>query len=328
VTVTSWSSTNASVTVTNSVAYYDFSGQRVSETGEPLSSPVRINETCEFISNNWHSVLSYSVITNGETNVFRTVSRQIGGLSPQRQSYVTISGTNGVETIFSEAVDAVAGTRTMHQFNAVTSEAVTSVFLGGLPVLEFTSEGVSNVWTYLPDGSVTVQTNGVPGISPMGAGQPPTPPPTDLDDPTTWVPIVFSSGNERGWHYEVVWMPFEDKVNVNVSYTMSDDERKCCKRVTVDRYVRKTGLWAGSYGPYTLDHASDDKEEGFPTGYAEGDAPEGASFTFGLYRSRWTYSFLWKARCVAGRNEGKVLSSLKKKYRVSGHWHNAPFSFL
>jgi len=326
VTVTSWSSTNMFSTVTNSIAYYDFSGQRVSETGEPLFSPVWINETYAFVSNDWHSVQSYSVITNGETNVFRTVCRRISGLSPQQQSYVTIAGTNGVETVFCEAIDAAAGTRTTRQFNPVTSEAVTVVFLGGLPVLEFTSGGVSNVWTYLPDGSVTIQTNGVSGLSLMGAGQPPTPPSTDPNDPATWAQIVLSSGNERGWHYQAVWIPFEDKVAVVVSYTMGDADRKCCERVTVDRYVRKTGLWAGSHGAYTLDHGGEGGAGGFPTGYAEGDAPEGTSFTFGLYRSPWTFSFLWKARCVAGGNAGKVLSSLEKKYRVSGHWHNEPFS--
>ncbi|MDD3538424.1 MAG: hypothetical protein PHH65_09305 [Eubacteriales bacterium] len=326
VTVTSWSSTNASVTVTNSIAYYDFSGRRVSETGEPLLSPICINETYELISNEWHNVMSYSVITNGETNVFRTVRRQISGLSPQQQSYVVISGTNGVETVFCEAVDAASGIRTMRQFNPTTSEAAVTVFLGGLPVLEFTSEGVSNVWTYLPDGSVTIQTNGVSGIAPMSAGQPPTPPPTDPNNPATWVPIVLSSGNERGWHYKAVWMPLEDKVAVVVSYTMSDTDRKCCDRVTADRYVRKVGLWAGSHGPYVLDHGGEGGTEGFPTGLAENDAPEGTSFTFGLYRSPWTFSFLWKASCVAGKNAGKVLSSLEKKYHVSGHWHNEPFS--
>jgi hypothetical protein len=326
VTVTSWSSTNTSGTVTNSIAYYDFSGQRVSETGEPLLSPVWINETYALISNDWHSVLSYSVITNGETNVFRTVCRRISGLSPQQQSYVTIAGTNGVETVFCEAVDAAAGTRTTRQFNPVTSEAVTAVFLGGLPVLEFTSGGVSNIWTYLPDGSVSIQTNGVSGFSLMGAGQPPTPPSTDPNDPATWAQIVLSSGNERGWHYQAVWMPFEDKVAVVVSYTMSDADRKCCERVTVDRYVRKIGLWAGSHGPYTLDHGGEGGAGGFPTGYAESDAPEGTSFTFGLYRSPWTFSFLWKARCVKGRSAGKALSSLEKKYRVSGHWNNGSFS--
>jgi len=326
VTVTSWSSTNAPVTVTNSVAYYDFSGQRVSETGEPLSSPVYINETCELISNNWHSVLSYSVITNGETNVFRTVRRQIGGLSPQQRSYVTISGTNGVETIFSEAVDAAAGKRTMHQFNAVTSEAVTMIFLGGLPILEFTSDGVSNVWTYLPDGSVTVQTNGVPGISPMGAGQPPTPPPTDLDDPSTWVPVVFSSGSEGGWRYEAVWMPFEDKVNVHVSYTMSDDDKKCCDRVTVDRYVKKLwGLWGGVFGKYYLDHSGVVGSSAGDAGFAEGDSPEGQSFAH-IYYYPWTQAFLWKARCLSGPHAGKTLSTLEKKYRTSGHWRSRPFT--
>ena len=215
----------------------------------------------------------------------------------------------------------------MHQFNAVTSEAVTMIFLGGLPILEFTSEGASNVWTYLPDGSVTVQTNGIPGISLMGTGQPPTPPPADLDDPSTWAPVVLSSGSEGGWRYEAVWMPLEDKVNVHVSYTMSDADKKCCDRVTVDRYLKKLfGRWGGVFGKYYLDHSGVAGSSAGDVGFAEVDSPEGTSFTFGLYRSRWTLSFLWKARCVAGKNEGKVLSSLKKNYRVSGHWHNAPFS--
>ena len=112
----------------------------------------------------------------------------------------------------------------------------------------------------------------------------------------------------------------------SVETQICDADQKCCERVTVDRYVRKTGLWAGSHGAYTLDHGGEGGAGGFPTGYAEGDAPEGTSFTFGLYRSPWTFSFLWKARCVAGGNAGKVLSSLEKKYRVSGHWHNEPFS--
>ena len=79
---------------------------------------------------------------------------------------------------------------------------------------------------------------------------------------------------------------------------------------------------ASPYGSsYGLDHAADGgrTDEVNPNvGYAEGDSPDGQ--TLFIYRLPWTQSFKWEARCTQGPNKGKILSTIERKFKTSGHW--------
>ena len=70
-----------------------------------------------------------------------------------------------------------------------------------------------------------------------------------------------------------------------------------------------------------LDHAVDggwtDGRNHY-VGYAEGDNPDGQ--TFFIYRLPWTQSFKWEARCTSGPNKGKILSTIERKFKTTGHW--------
>ncbi len=136
-------------------------------------------------------------------------------------------------------------------------------------------------------------------------------------------------GTEGNWTYSAVWgtVPYaknSGKLEVHVTYTMDAEERKCCDAIHIDRYVRKF-LMCGTIGPYVLDHGT---EGGYheASGVAEEDEPDGPSFTFGIYRSAWSWSFKWVATCAQGRHKGIVYSVLKKTYRTSGHFKNQPYS--
>ncbi len=142
-------------------------------------------------------------------------------------------------------------------------------------------------------------------------------------------PINLLDPNGQGtWEFKAEWVQTEERVVVDVTYTLDADEKKCCKEVVVDRYVRKfLRIWGGIYGPFQLDHAS--PEGGYPDsvdpqiGHAEGDAPYGLGL---LYHFRWTQHFRWKARCTKGALVGKPLSTVERKYRTTGHWHGSPYS--
>ncbi|MFA7054262.1 MAG: RHS repeat-associated core domain-containing protein, partial [Kiritimatiellia bacterium] len=135
-------------------------------------------------------------------------------------------------------------------------------------------------------------------------------------------------GTEGNWTYSALWgtVPYSKygTLDVRVIYTMDTEERKCCDAVHVDRYVRKF-LMYGAIGPYVLDHGT---EGGYneANGTAEEDEPDGPSFTFGIYRSAWSWAFKWVATCARGQHKGKVYSVLKKTYRTSGHFINQPYS--
>ena len=126
----------------------------------------------------------------------------------------------------------------------------------------------------------------------------------------------------NGWHFSpVVWNEPSESLDFIVSYTMSEIERKCCHAVTVDRYVRKILGIGNRFGAYDIDHAAGggmtDNINPY-VGYAEGDSPDGQ--TLFIYRLPWTQSFKWEARCTSGPNKGKILSTIERKFKTSGHW--------
>ena len=127
-----------------------------------------------------------------------------------------------------------------------------------------------------------------------------------------------------GLHWEFSTPKWDDQLqelNFTVKYIMSPSERKCCHSVTVDRYVRKMFGVGNRFGPYYLDHVGDGGRTDFwkpYVGYAEGDSPDGQGFF--VYRLPWTQSFKWNARCTSGPDAGKILSTIERKFRTSGHW--------
>ena len=116
---------------------------------------------------------------------------------------------------------------------------------------------------------------------------------------------------------------------IYVSYEMDEQERKCCKGVTVYRYVRKIPLigkflTGGQIGPYSLDGEPDQFVKGDQKSYAPGDWPEGPGVGIPwtdkpLYRIRWSWDFLFEAKCVQGPRSGEILSTQKKIYFAEGH---------
>jgi len=135
-----------------------------------------------------------------------------------------------------------------------------------------------------------------------------------------------------GWTFSLIfWHPTMEKIDFYVAYTMNPEERKCCKRSVVDRYVKKTFLFrGGTIGKYKLDHGGEGSyqiKDKFPfTTFAEDDSPDGPGlFLFDLYRVRWTQSFLWIAKCVEGKNNGMILSTIKKRFQTDGHWSGKPY---
>ena len=100
-----------------------------------------------------------------------------------------------------------------------------------------------------------------------------------------------SKGKEGPWEYSATWAPYSEEVVVVISYTLPKNHRKCCNTVEVSRYVRKL-LMGGTLGPYVLDHAAEGGYNVIDTpyvGFAEGDAPDGLSFTFGVSVLTLTY---------------------------------------
>ena len=117
------------------------------------------------------------------------------------------------------------------------------------------------------------------------------------------------------------WNKELEELDFTVKYIMSASERRCCHAVTVDRYVRKLFGVGNRFGPYSLDHAADGGMTDFKrpyVGYAESDSPDGQNFYF--YRLPWTQSFKWEARCTAGPGKGKILSSVERQFKTSGHF--------
>ncbi len=142
-------------------------------------------------------------------------------------------------------------------------------------------------------------------------------------------------GTEGNWTYSATYnvepysskeIGFPGQLEVLVSYKLDAAQRKCCKAVRVDRYVRIFLLGGDTIGPYILDHATKGgywKEDG----QAEDDGPDGpAPFPPKVYRWPWTQSFKWIAVCTRGANANKTISVLKKNFHTTGHWSNQPYS--
>jgi RHS repeat-associated protein len=139
-----------------------------------------------------------------------------------------------------------------------------------------------------------------------------------------------SNGTEGNWSYSSVWNFDTGWIDVHVFYRMDEKQQKCCKEVTVDRYIGKVLGFHSKFGPYVLDQTvggawTTGAEDGIPAGVgrAEGDSPEGPGGIFG--RLPWTHAFLWKARCTKGARKGEILDTLEKWYQMSWHWHNQPY---
>ena len=126
------------------------------------------------------------------------------------------------------------------------------------------------------------------------------------------------------------WSSLES-TDVFVSYTMDQEESRCCNKIIVRRYVRKI-LGGGLWGPYFQD-GDDTQSQSFledpNTGYAPCDRPEGPGigvpFTNVAYRFYWEWDFLYKAECVEGKNKGKILSTTRKFYWAEGHSNESEF---
>jgi len=130
------------------------------------------------------------------------------------------------------------------------------------------------------------------------------------------------------------WQPDIDNNNtpdayIDVYYTFdATDYNHCrCTKGVVDRYLLKT--IAPSVGAYIPDETKGlggywDATDG--SAHAEGDSPEGIGLRF-VGRLPNTYAFLWKARCTAGPDAGKILSELKKTLHVNGHKIGGPITY-
>ena len=127
-----------------------------------------------------------------------------------------------------------------------------------------------------------------------------------------------------GQHWEFStpkWDKQRKELEFTVKYIMPPSERKCCYSITVDRYVKKIIGIGNRLGAYKLDHAMDGGFTEFRKpyiAYAEGDSPDGQTLFF--YRLPWTQSFKWEARCTSGPDKGKILSSIERKFRTTGHF--------
>ena len=138
----------------------------------------------------------------------------------------------------------------------------------------------------------------------------------------TWEP----KRSLEGWNFGVSRVPYSKDFDVIASYTLTQEERKCCSGVRVDRYVKKFLGIGGRYGDYVLDHADEGGgsylDEPY-TGYAEGDKPDGQ--TLFIYRMPWTQAFKFIAICSDGPNKGKQLSSIEKLFKTDGHFFGQPY---
>jgi len=134
----------------------------------------------------------------------------------------------------------------------------------------------------------------------------------------------------------------------DVTYTLDDQEAKCCDAVKVNRYVRKLFGNGGTVGPFVYD------DNGTDSGYKDsdngkvfhstGDVPDGPGISWRVWRWRfrptgwkilpwlfgptsdipdyrfsWTQRFRWEAECTAGSNAGKILSTVERYYHSEGH---------
>ena len=139
---------------------------------------------------------------------------------------------------------------------------------------------------------------------------------------------AFSNFTEPGggWSFWVEKSPTDEDFLVRAKYTLTRNQRCSCEKVEVDRYVRKILGVGNKYGSYGLDHGGERESslEDPYSGYAEGDTPDGQSLF--LYRLPWTQSFKFVARCVKGKMNGQVLSTIEKKFKTTGHWFGQPYT--
>ena len=129
-----------------------------------------------------------------------------------------------------------------------------------------------------------------------------------------------------GWSFWVEKSPTDDDFLVRAKYTLTRNQRCSCEKVEVDRYVRKILGIGNKYGSYGLDHSGErvSSLDDPYSGYAEADTPDGQSLFF--YRMPWTQSFKFVARCVKGKMNGQVLSTIEKKFKTTGHWFGQPYT--
>ena len=137
-------------------------------------------------------------------------------------------------------------------------------------------------------------------------------------------------GLEGTWGFSI-WYSKDEPPDIEVTYTMSADEQKCCKTVVVYRYQSQFGL------PWIPDN---DPNGGVATtGYGNhaanpgGDQGAGISMVARLglpaFQSPISHDimFKWIAKCTSGNCQGKTLSTKERTYTprgyTGGNWKDA-----
>ena len=129
-------------------------------------------------------------------------------------------------------------------------------------------------------------------------------------------PSVSNGGGTKGSHDPVI----------TADFTMSDNQKKCCKRARIDRDTRPwfVAMIPRSWRPDPPKQNASGNEGGF-NGPASAD-PDQPGYQFppqfppGLkYISPLVADFEWRAVCVEGASKGQTLSVQKKLFIVLGN---------
>ena len=129
------------------------------------------------------------------------------------------------------------------------------------------------------------------------------------------------------WHIDFPGNGTPDP-GVDVYYSLTPHELKCCPKATVDRYVVDIVMVTT-----TLDQDSG----GFwdpvtSSAHAEPDQPVGVGIRWPpyigpvVYRMGQNFHFKWKARCTEG-SPGKILSAYEAWIASPGHKEGSPFTY-
>jgi len=135
--------------------------------------------------------------------------------------------------------------------------------------------------------------------------------------------MVDFLGLEGTWTFSITLSTYGPghRPNIDASYAMSADEKKCCSEVTVRRSVSDLGFWHSDDSGYAYTDVKGNA-------HAEGDSPGGSKYFNNLLGDGsgtdlpsfpQTLHFKWDAVCTKGNNAGKTLSSRQRDYFVSGY---------
>jgi RHS repeat-associated protein len=133
------------------------------------------------------------------------------------------------------------------------------------------------------------------------------------------ISFIDALGTEGTWSFDISY-PKDERPLIQVSYTMSEDEKKCCNTVEIKRYVSyrmSLGFMVPDPNPY-LSGGIGNK---YMPATADPDQPGGPLPSITLVSA--TFHFKWDAVCTSGKLNGKILSSRTKTYTTywkGGNW--------